>query len=85
MTGGDFEAAAQAIRAGKWRENIQAKDWVGCPIAQGAGPRSSRSKADKAKVKGLIKIWIGAGNLVVVEELDEKRMPRKFVQVADAA
>ena len=84
VTGGDFEAAAQAIRAGKWRENFQSKEWVGIPVARAMG-LSLTDTADKAKVKGLVKIWTSAGNLVVVEELDEKRMPRKFVQVADAA
>jgi hypothetical protein len=84
VTGNDFDAAAQAIRAGTWRENAQAANWVGIPIARAMG-LSLTNSADKAKVKGLIKIWIAAGNLVVVEELDDKRMPRKFVQVADAA
>ncbi|MBR1237695.1 AAA family ATPase [Bradyrhizobium sp. AUGA SZCCT0182] len=84
VTGSDFEAAAQAIRANKWRENVQSTDWVGVPVARALG-LSLADTADKAKVKGLVKIWIGTGNLVVVEELDEKRMPRKFVQVADAA
>lgn len=41
------------------------------------------SKSKKAKVAGLIKVWINAGSLVVVEELDGKSMPRKFVQVAN--
>ena len=84
VTGGDFEAAAQAIRAGKWRENFQSKDWVGIPVARSMG-LSLTNNADRAKVKGLIKIWTSAGNLVVVEELDDKSMPRKFVQVAHEA
>ena len=41
------------------------------------------NKADRAKVVGLIKIWIGAGSLVVVEEPNEKRELKKFVRVAD--
>jgi AAA domain len=85
VTGADFELAAAAIRAGRWRESPQAKDWVGWPIAKVLGLNLHGSKSEKAKVTGLLKVWIGHGNLVVVEELDEKRMPRKFVQVADAA
>lgn len=81
VTGSDFEAAAKAIRSGKWREDAQAKAWVGVPVAQALNLRLT-DKADKAKVKGLVKIWIAAGNLVVVEEMDDKRMPKKFVQVA---
>ncbi|QOZ34429.1 AAA family ATPase [Bradyrhizobium sp. CCBAU 53421] len=83
VSGADFEAAAQSIRAGRWRENPQAKDWVGWPIAKVLGLDLHGNKADKAKVTGLIKIWIGAGNLIVVDELDEKRMTRKYVQVAN--
>lgn len=84
VTGNDFDAAAQAIRVGTWRENVQANNWVGIPIARAMG-LSLANSGDKAKVKGLVKIWIGAGHLVVVEEMDEKRMPRKFVKVADEA
>lgn len=84
VTGRDFEDAADAIRAGRWRENIQSKDWVGVPIARAMG-LDLDSKADKAKIKGLVKYWMGTGSLVEIEELDEKRMPRKFVRVADAA
>ncbi|WP_407146348.1 AAA family ATPase [Bradyrhizobium sp. ORS 86] len=83
ISGADFEAAAQSIRAGRWREDPQAKDWVGWPIAKVLGLDLHGNKADKAKVAGLIKIWITAGNLTVVKELDEKRMPRKYVQVTD--
>ena len=84
ITGASFEQAAYEVRKGRWRESIQAKDWVGRPIAK-ALKLDLDSKSDKAKVAGLIKIWIGTGSLIVVEEQDEKRMLRKFVQVADAA
>ncbi|WP_063996991.1 MULTISPECIES: AAA family ATPase [unclassified Bradyrhizobium] len=83
VTGADFDAAAAAIRAGNWRHDGQAKEWVGIPIARAMKLDISR-KADKAKVNGLVKLWIGAGALEVYEELDEKRMKRKFVRVADA-
>jgi hypothetical protein len=84
ITGDHFVAAAIAIRAGKWRESIQAKDWVGYAVAK-ALKLDLDSKADKAKAKGLIQAWLKAGNLVVVEEPDANREIRKFVKVADAA
>jgi AAA domain len=59
ITGADFDRAAAAIRAGRWKESIQAKDWVGRPIAKALG-LDLDSKSGKAKVKGLIKIWIEA-------------------------
>jgi hypothetical protein len=82
VTGSHFEAAAQAIRAGRWKESIQAKDWVGKPIAKALG-LDLDSKSDKAKVRGLIKVWLKAGNLVVIEEKDDHREMKSFVKVAD--
>jgi hypothetical protein len=35
------------------------------------------------RVSGLIKIWIEAGSLVVVEEKDDHRELKKFVKVAE--
>jgi hypothetical protein len=80
VTGSDFEAAAAAIRAGRWREHFQAKDWVGVPITKALG-LDLDSKVDQAKVKALIKFWIKAGSLSVVEEKDEHREMKKFVRV----
>ena len=49
---------------------------------QGAGAGSSPSKADKAKVLGLIKVWLGSGALVVVKRQDDRRKTKDFVEVA---
>ncbi|WP_339033628.1 AAA family ATPase [Bradyrhizobium symbiodeficiens] len=81
VTGADFDRCASAIRAGRWKESIQAKDWAGKPVAKALG-LDLDSKADKAKVKGLLDFWIRAGSLVVVEEKDEHREMKKFVKVA---
>ena len=48
----DFEKVAKAIFEGKWRENVQAKFWVGYPIGKALGLNPHVSKSDKAKVKG---------------------------------
>ena len=84
VTGGDFDKAAAAIRAGKWRENVQSGDWVGYAVA-GVLNLNPEKKADKAKIKGMLKVWLAAGSLRIVEGGDEKRNPRKFVEVSDAA
>lgn len=82
ITGADFERAAKEIRSGNWKDNIQAKDWVGKPIAKALGLNLT-IKADKAKVRGLIDIWVKAANLAVIEETDpESRKKKKFVRVA---
>jgi hypothetical protein len=80
VTGADFEKAAYAIRSGKWREHPQAKYWVGNAVANALG-LSLQSKKDRARVTGMIKVWIATGALVVVDGEDEKRMPRKFVEM----
>ncbi|WP_247434420.1 AAA family ATPase [Bradyrhizobium sp. 139] len=82
ITGADFEKVAQAIRAGKWRESIQAKDWAGKAVAEALG-LDLEVKAEKAKVGGMIKAWLVAGSLVVVQGVDEKRNPRKFIEVKE--
>lgn len=42
-------------------------------------------KAAKAKIKPLIRVWLGSGALVLVEGLDAKRMPKRFVEVGEWA
>ena len=81
VTGQDFEKAAVAIRASKWRENAQCKDWVGIPIAK-ALKLNVISKADRAKVTGLIKVWLASGALVKVEGPDDRRRVKIFIEVA---
>ena len=73
-----------AVAAGRWRENHQAKDWVGHAIA-GVMSLDVGTKAHKTKITGLIKMWLGTGMLVTVEGEDEKRMKRTFVEVGQLA
>jgi hypothetical protein len=84
VTVADLRAAQAAIRAGRWRENSQAKDWAGIAIA-GVLRLDPRDMAAKAKIAGLLKVWIANGMFVVVEALDEKRMKKLFVEVGEAA
>jgi hypothetical protein len=81
VSGGDFERAAAAIKAGQWRANSQAKDWVGVPVAKTLG-LSLAVKQERAKVAGLIKIWRTSGALVEVEKQNERRQMKKFIEVA---
>jgi hypothetical protein len=82
VTGNDFERVAAAIRRGKWRESHQANDWVGGAVAEAMGLDLADATA-RAKVRGLLKIWIKSGALVVVEGHDDKRNLRKYVEVAE--
>jgi hypothetical protein len=83
ITGTDFEKVALAIRAGSWRKDVRSNSWVGNAVAQALG-LDLEDRADKAKVAGLIKVWLSAGSLTVVERIDEQRRPREFVEVCDA-
>jgi AAA domain len=65
--------AQKAVAAGgPWRENQQASDWVGKPIARVLKLNPDR-KADKKKISTLLKVWIENGSFVCVSGKDPKR------------
>src|SRR5262249_40590955 len=81
LTVADLRAAQKAVsEGGPWRANSQATNWVGKPIAA-ALRLDLDSKADKAKVKGALKIWITNGMFREVEGEDEKRKKKTFIEV----
>ena len=41
------------------------------------------NKTDQAKVSGMLKVWLDAGSLIVVERPDEYRSMKKFVEVKE--
>jgi hypothetical protein len=79
----DLRKAQAATADGKWRENPQAADWIGKPIAAALG--ITLDKAGTAKVKAMLKMWVANGMFVVVQDTDEKRNKRSFVRVGEAA
>jgi hypothetical protein len=81
MTAADFDKVAAEVRGGKWRENIQADNWVGHAIAEALG-LDLDVPAHKAKVRAALKMYLAAGTLVIVEGVDHLRKPKKFVEVA---
>lgn len=83
ITGADFDKVAAEVRRSDWRKDVRSSNWVGYAVAKALG-LEVENKADKAKIAGLLKIWILAGSLVVVDGFDERRKPRQFVQVCDA-
>ncbi|MGY3344849.1 MULTISPECIES: AAA family ATPase [unclassified Bradyrhizobium] len=83
MTSADFAKVAAVIRSDHWRKDSQAASWVGYAIAKALG-LDVTNPVDKAKVKRLLKAWLGTGSLVVVPRLDPgQRRPKDFVEVAD--
>jgi hypothetical protein len=82
ITGADFDKVARVIRAGKWRENVQAGAWVGKAVAEALDMDASK-KADRMKIIAMLNVWRAARSLVVVEGEDEKRNIRKFIEVRE--
>ena len=77
MTGADFDKVAAVIRSGKWRADFRAKAWVGHAVAKALG-LDAASKSDRAKISGMLGIWIAAGSLIVVERPDDNRDDEKI-------
>ena len=84
ITPADLRAVQNAVAAGRWRQNNQAADWVGKAVAA-ALRLDVNSKAHRAKIGALIKVWLSTNMLVVVEGQDEKRRPRTFIEVGQWA
>jgi hypothetical protein len=85
MTAADYDKVVAEVRGGKWKESIQAKNWVGVAIAEALG-LDLDVPADKAKVKAALKMYLKAGTLVVVQRVDEdQRRPKNFVEVPEVA
>lgn len=74
----------EKIRGGRWRDSIQAADWVGFAVAQ-VMELDLGKKAHKARVANLIRTWKACGSLVVVEAKDGKGNVRPFVEVSETA
>jgi hypothetical protein len=85
VTTADLIAVQKHVAKGKWRENNQAKDWVGKAVAE-VLKLDVESERDKEKIKGLLKVWIENGALKVVKEYDPKdRKDYKFVTMGEPA
>lgn len=82
ITGASFDKVAAVIRSGRWRENSQAAAWVGHAVAK-ALELNIENKADKARIIGMLKAWLAAGSLVVVEGKDESRIVKKYIGVRE--
>jgi hypothetical protein len=74
----------KAVGAGSWRENSQAKTWVGYAVAD-ALQMDADDKLDRKRISGMLKHWIRNGALEVVEDVDERRVKKKFVVVLNWA
>lgn len=76
----DLLAVQRKVDGGVWRENSQAKEWVGIAVADVLG-LDLQDKAAKQKVKGLLARWLKEGVLVKVMATDEHRKERPVIEV----
>jgi hypothetical protein len=80
----DLFAVQKRISEGQWRESAQSPDWAGKAVAE-VLDLDLEDAPPQARVKSLLKMWIGSGALKVVARLDEQRKERKFVEVGQWA
>jgi hypothetical protein len=73
-----LQAVQRAIAEGDYRKDPRSEHWVGNVVATVLGMDPEN---DKKRIGRLIKEWVKNGVLVEAEGVDEKRMPRVFVEV----
>jgi hypothetical protein len=84
VTATDLRAVQAEVRNGRWRENFQAKNWVGIAVAR-VLKLDPKDKAARTKILGLMKVWIENGMFAVVTGPDENSIPRSYVEVGRPA
>jgi predicted metalloprotease len=73
-----LQAVQRVIAEGDYRKDPRSEHWVGNVVATVLGMDPEN---DKKRIGHLIKEWVKNGVLVEAEGVDEKRMPRVFVEV----
>lgn len=80
ITPDDLRAVRNAIAGKGYRKDVQAKNWAGRAIAEVLG-LDADDKAEKNKIKALIKTWIKTGVLIVSEGKDLKGNIRPVIEI----
>ena len=79
----ELRMAQKAVsEGGPWRENHQAKMWVGKPIAAALGLDPVR---DRKRILTILSTWIENEMFVVVSGMGDDRHPTSFVEVGKRA
>lgn len=68
----------ERVANGKFRKDVQSKSWVGHVVADVC---NLSSESDRHRIKDIIKTWVDNDMLRYVEELDEQRKTKIFVEV----
>lgn len=80
----DLRAVQAQVSAGRWRQDVQAKDWVGRVVAE-VLKLDTGNVGHRAKIREILKIWIGNKAFKVVRGKDDKGNDRPFVEVGELA
>jgi hypothetical protein len=78
VTGAHMDWTRNLARTQELRDDPRADAWIGIPLAKHLNLNLS-NKADKAKVKNILKKWTDNGVLAVEEREDDRRRKRKFI------
>lgn len=80
----DLRAVQKVVSDGQWRENHQAKNWVGHAVAT-AMRLDVNEPIHRRRILAMLKVWKETKMLVVVDARDEKGNLRPFVEVGEWA
>lgn len=78
----DLYEVQQRLGEGEWADNVQAKDWAGIMVAEVIGADLA-NKADKARVKSLLRAWKETGSLKVEHRGTDKGRSKPFLVVGN--
>lgn len=79
----DLYNVQQVIAAGDYAESVQAKDWAGFAVAEALG-LDAEDVQHKARIKSLLRTWIGTGALAIDRRHDAKKgRDKPFIIVGD--
>jgi len=84
MKANDLLAVQRAVDGKKYRQNVQAADWVGKAIAE-VLDLDPTNATDRARIKHCITTWLASGALVASDFKDEKGKIRPIIEVGEWA
>ena len=84
LTTHDLLAVQEAVNGKNYRENVQAKDWIGYAIGGVLG-LDCGDPQERAKVRAILKTWIANGALKVRKMTDERGKDRPVIEVGEWA
>jgi len=84
VTAADLLKVQQRIDGKNYRQNVQAKDWVGHAVADVLG-FDADAKSDRERIKSMLRTWTESGALSASEIKDAKGNMRPVVEVGEWA